>query len=177
MFRRDAVGFVCSCALLLAACAPEPPAAAPPPAVQVNAPDDLAAVNDVRNKFMAAYNSGNAEAIASLYTADAVSEPNHTATLTGRDAILGSQKAMFERVTVKVTLTPDETTTRGQTGYDRGHYSVEATPKDGGPVVTNEGRYLVLLVKESDGTWKVARDMDNASAPSVADMPEPAAAK
>jgi uncharacterized protein (TIGR02246 family) len=151
-----------SLAMLVGCSAPPAPAETAPPAPAVDAPDDIAAVNAVREKFMAAYSTGDAEGVASLYTSDAVSEPNNTPTLKGRDAILQSQKAMFEQVTLKVTLTPEETTTRGTVGLDRGMFKAEVTPKDGGPSTTNEGRYLVVLVKDTDGMWRVARDMDNA---------------
>lgn len=141
-------------------------APAPP---ETNATADVAAVNALREAFVNAYNAGDAGALGNLYTADGVSQSNNQPTLTGRDAIIASQKAMFEQVSVKLDLQPEETRTEGTTGYDRGHYTVEVTPKVGGSATTTEGRYLVLLVKEADGAWKVSRDMDNiAGAPPAA---------
>ena len=160
MTRVCSLALALVCAVMLGGCAPAPP---PPPAQ--NAPADVTAVNAVRTAFMTAYNAGDAAAIGKLYTADAISEPNNQPTLTGREAIVASQKALLDQVTVKLQLTPEETKTHGTTGFDRGRYVVAVTPKSGGSTVTTEGRYLVLLVKEADGQWRVTRDMDNSAAP------------
>jgi uncharacterized protein (TIGR02246 family) len=152
------VVFVCSIAL--SGCAATPP---PPPAN--DAPADIAAIGAARSAFMAAYNAGDAEAIGKLYTADAVSEPNHQPTLSGRDEIVKSLASMFGQVTLKVELKSEETKTTANSGFDRGHYTASVTPKAGGPTTTSEGRYLVLFVKETDGTWRVSRDIDNSATP------------
>jgi len=172
---RRLVNAICVATMVTTVACSQP--APPPPAPVADAPADLAALGSARAAFVAAYNSGDAEAIGKLYTADAISEPNHQPTVKGRDAIVAAQKAMYEHVSVKLTLTPDETHTNGGAGFDRGTYSVEVTPKAGGPVSTVEGRYFVYYVKDSDGTWKVSRDMDNASTPTApAGSAEPAAA-
>lgn len=146
--------------LLSAACAsPEP--AGP----MQNAQADIDAVNAVRDGFVAAYSAGDADAIGNYYVTDGVSQPNNGPTLKGRDAIVAGLKSMFERSSVKLTLTPEQTQTMGTTGFDSGHYSVEVVPKAGGPTTTSEGRYLVILDKQTDGSWKVTRDMDNAGPP------------
>ena len=154
--------YVLAVSLLGFGCAPPPP----PPGPVRDAPEDIAALNAVRAGFIAAYKAGDAQAIANLYTEDAISEPNNQATLEGRQAIVDSLTSMFELVSVNVDLVPDETTTLGEVGLDRGHYTVVVTPKaeDATPT-TAEGRYLVVLVKMPDGSWKVARDIDNAGAP------------
>jgi len=149
-------------------CAP-----APPPAPKNDAPADLAAIAAGRVAFEAGYNAADAEAIGKLYTADAISEPNHQDTLKGRDAIVQSLKGMFEHVSVKASLKSEEVRTSGDTGFDRGTYSVEVTPKAGTPPHTVEGRYLVLYARQGDGSWKVTRDIDNEGA---AEAPEGAAA-
>ena len=121
---------------------------------------------------MAAYEKGDAEAIGRLYLPEAVSEPNNQPTLKGREAIVASLKSMFEQVSIKVVLTPEETRTLGSVGLDRGQYTVMVTPKAGAPPTSSAGRYMVVFVKGADGEWKVSRDMDNAAglpAPTPAD--------
>ena len=160
--RRRLAYLGLACAVSLAGCTSAP---APPPAPAVDAPADITAIAAARSAFMAAYNAGDAEAIGKLYTADGVSEPNHQPTLTGREAIVKGLASMFGQVAVKVELTSDETKTTGNTGFDRGRYSAAVTPKAGGATTTVEGRYLVLFVKEADGAWRVARDIDNSPTP------------
>ena len=153
-------------ALAGAACTPAappaPPAATAPAA---NAPEDIAAIGTARNAFMTAYAAGDAAAIGALYTENAISEPNFQPTLKGRAAIVASLGSLFEQVSVKATLDPDETRTLGNVGLDRGHFTVTVTPKAGAPPTTSEGRYLVVYVREADGKWRVSHDIDNASLP------------
>lgn len=171
MTRRVLLAVTLACPLVLGACAGTPPPAPPPdPAA------DIAAIAAVRNGFMAAYNAGDAEAIGKLYAPDAVSQPNHQATLVGRDAIVASLKGMFERVNVKTQFTSEETKVAGNAGFDRGQYKAEVSPKDGGVATVVEGRYFVVYVKEGDGAWRAARDIDNAVDHAPDPTPTPAAA-
>ena len=168
MIRHARLAVVVLCAALASACgrpAPLPPAS--------NSEADIAAIGKARQAFAVAYSAGDAEAIGRLYTADAVSEPNHQATLTGREAIVDSLESMFEQVSVKAELISEETKVQGSAGFDRGHYKAEVTSKTGGAASTVEGRYFVLYSKGDDGQWRVARDFDNSALP----MRPPAAAQ
>jgi uncharacterized protein (TIGR02246 family) len=164
---------VLACAVLvvgLAACAP------PPAAPAMNAPEDLAAIDVVRSSFVASFNAGDAAAIGALWTDDGVSQPNHAPTATGREAIVAAQTANFGQMTFNVVVTPDETKTMGTWGFDRGRYTMTITPKAGGAPMKDEGRYLVLLQKGTDGKWRVSHDIDNSTLPMpMPPMPEPAA--
>ena len=167
MMRHLIASLAIASVLALAACGPEAPAQ--PPAPAMDAPEDIAAVAEVREAAMAAYGSADAEGLGGLYTAEAISEPNNSPTLNGRDEIIASLKGMFERASLKVTLVPERTKTTGDTGYESGHYMAEVTPKSGGTATTTEGRYMMLLAKGADGQWKVVYDMDNVGQPTTPD--------
>jgi uncharacterized protein (TIGR02246 family) len=179
MVRQFALPLALAGVIVAGGCAQTTPASSPAPAAPVaDAPADIAAVNAARAAFMAGYEAGDAAAIGNLYTTDAVSESNNQPTLEGRDAIVASLKGMFEQVSVKATLVPDETKTLGTLGIDRGHYSVTATPKAGAPPITSEGRYLVVYRKDADGAWRAWRDFDNAhGTPATPKDAAPATAK
>lgn len=149
------------------ACAPSAPPA--------NAPEDLAAVNSLRDKFVQTFNAGDATAAGNLYTTDAIAAQNHQPTENGREAIVKGLQGLFSAYSVKFTLTPDETKTMGDFAYDWGHYTFALTPKaEGTPAPPpDEGRYLVLIRKDSDGQWRVARDIGNSSLPMPMPMPMP----
>lgn len=163
MLKHTALAALLLGALATAACAPAagpaPTAAAATPAL--DAPADIAAITAARDGFMAAYAAGDAAAIGQLYTENAISEPNGQPSVKGRAAIVASLTSMFEQVSVKATLTPEETRTLGAVGLDRGRYTVTVTPKAGAPPTTSEGRYLVVYVKGEDGKWRVSHDIDN----------------
>jgi uncharacterized protein (TIGR02246 family) len=151
-------------ALVLSACTP---AAPPPPAV--NAPDDIAAIGALRSSFAAAWNAGDLAALEALRTQDAVSMPNHQPTSSGLAAIKAAETDFFAQASPKMELMSDETRTVGTWGFDRGRYKMTMTPKAGGDAMVDEGRYIVILEKGSDGRWRVARDIDNSTMP----MPPP----
>jgi ketosteroid isomerase-like protein len=39
------------------------------------------------------------------------------------------------------------------------------TPRAGGTAINDEGKYLVVVQRQTDGSYKVARDIDNSSMP------------
>ena len=172
MIRPLAVSIVLAVSSLAAGrAAPAAPPAAPAEPI-LNAPSDIAALDAARQAFMAGYAAGDAEALGKLYMPNATSESNNQPSLVGRDAIVASLKGMFEQVSVTAVLTPEGTRTLGSVGVDSGRYTVTVTPKAGATPHSNEGRYMVVYVKDADGQWRVWRDMDNAIG---APLPAPAA--
>jgi uncharacterized protein (TIGR02246 family) len=122
---------------------------------------DKAAIDKVREDFMAAFNAGDAARVGELYTESAIAMGLDRPTLQGRTTITESNRMLFDQFTAKVTITPTQTKTAGDLAYDQGTYTMELTPKaKGGKPVKEEGRYLVVLQREGDG-WKVVADMDN----------------
>jgi uncharacterized protein (TIGR02246 family) len=144
-----------------------------PAAPEANAAADIAAVNTVRTAFQTAHNAGDVTGIGNLDTTEAISMGNHEPTATGRDAIMAASKATFAGVDAKLELAADETRTMGTMGFDRGHFKITVTPKAGGPTINDEGRYLVLLEKGADGSWKLTRDINNSSRPMPMPPPPP----
>lgn len=132
---------------------------------------DLSAISSVRDSFIAAFNANDAEMVANIYSDDAVVMGGGQPTAQGRQAIVDSNKALFDQFAAKILVTPDFTDVSGDIAYDRGTFAMELTPKAGGPAVTNEGRYLVVLQRQADGSWKVTNDMDN-SAMAPAPVPD-----
>ncbi len=140
---------------------PRPPPPPPPPPDTTAA--DTAAINQLRDDYVAAFKAGDADKIGSLLTEDEVSMVNDMPTSMGRAASVEALKGMFSQMTpTDFTLTSDEMKLMGGFAYDRGRGTATFTPKaKGAKPVTQATRYLVILRRESDGSWKVARDMDN----------------
>ncbi len=127
-----------------------------------NSANDKPAIDKLRSAYAAAWTAGDAGAVANLYADDAMTFPGNQPTASGRDAILKSNEGFFTQFAPgKLELVPEETTLMGDWAFDRGSYHMMATPKAGGDALDTRGRYLVILHKQSDGTWKVARDFDN----------------
>jgi uncharacterized protein (TIGR02246 family) len=143
--------------------------AADPAKPAANKDADLASINKLRDDFIAAFNANDATKVGDVYSADAITMAADQPTAKGRQAIVDANKAMFEQVAAKVTLTPEQTEVFGDNGFDRGTFSMAIAPKaKGAKPMTNEGRYLVLVHREAGGAWKVTTDIDNSSKPATA---------
>ncbi len=140
---------------------PHPPPPPPPPPDTTAA--DTAAIDKLRDDYAAAFKAGDAEKLASLLTEDEVSMAIDMPTSMGRAASLEALKGMFSQMTpTDFTLKSDEMKLMGNFAYDRGTSAATFMPKaKGAKPVTQATRYLVILRRESDGSWKVARDIDN----------------
>ena len=125
-----------------------------------------AAIDSHRRDYMQVYTAGDVERTIGLYTADAVLMPQFQPALVGHDAIRRYLRQMFDQVQIKLTLSSEEITiVDAGFAYDRGRYSTTAQPKRGGSATDDVGKYLVLWRKQSDGSWKIERDIDNSSNP------------
>ena len=127
---------------------------------------DRAAIDKVRNQYVATWKAANAERIATLYTNDAlVLYPNQPAVV-GSSAILAYFKSFFDQFAQEVfQLSSEEIEVAGPWAFDRGTYRWRGVPRAGGDPIEDYGKYLVILERQADGSWKVARDMDNSDRP------------
>jgi uncharacterized protein (TIGR02246 family) len=124
--------------------------------------NNLAGVDSARKAYVSAWLAADADQIAQLYTNDAlVLYPNQPAVV-GRAAILTYFKDFFHQFPLnEFELTSEEVQIIGSLAIDRGKYKWKGSPKKGGVPINDYGKYLVILKRQPDGSWKVARDMDN----------------
>ena len=150
--------------IAMAACEPGSPGTRPSAAASVE--QDKAGINKTRDEYVSAWKAANAERLADLYTTDAfVLYPNQPA-LAGRSAILAYFKSFFaEFAQEDFELMSAEIEVVGPWAFDRGIYRWRAMPRAGGEAIADYGKYLVILQRQPDGSWKVARDMDNSDRP------------
>lgn len=139
-----------------AGCAPAPP--------QDTTAADTTAINAVRAAWVTALNAADPDALANLYTEDAVRMVYGSPTVTGRSAIRQDFADRFTMGTMTSTVRSEELQLMGDWAFDRGTFQGTMTPSGGGEV-TVEGRYLVLLRRQADGSWQLARTIDNSPTP------------
>ncbi len=141
---------------------------APKPEEKRDVAADTTAINALRDKVTAAYNSTDAAALAATYADDAIMmNPNQEA-VEGKQAIQASYEAMFKenagKIVITLVLTPLETQLAGDWAYDRGNATSTITPKSGKPT-EQSGKYLVIVKRQTDGSWKLYREMSNMNNP------------
>jgi len=131
---------------------------------------DKEAVEKIRDTFIDAFNANDPAKVAGIYSEKAVMMNNGQPTAQGRAAIAELNKTVFDQFNGKITLNPQNTKVSGDLAFDEGTFTTVMTPKAGGLPITDEGRYVVILQRETDG-WKVIEDIGNVS--KVAPAPEP----
>jgi uncharacterized protein (TIGR02246 family) len=138
---------------------------------------DSAPINEIRTKFQAAYNAGDAAAVAALYADDGVTQPDHAPAVSGKANIEKAMQEAFSQAAMNIAITPTDTEVNGDVAHEHGTFTTTVTPKAGGAPMTSEGKYLVIIERQADGTWKIVHDIDNSSTPPPAAAATPAPAQ
>jgi uncharacterized protein (TIGR02246 family) len=121
---------------------------------------DQAGIRSADSAFMAAANAGDADKIAEVYAEDgSVLAPN-LPPQKGRDAVRAFWGGFLDAYTVRFELASDTIEGRGDLAYNQGRYRYTAVPKAKGvPGIADEGKFLEILKKQADGSWKYVVDM------------------
>ncbi len=111
-------------------------------------------------QFRAAYNSGDAAALAALYTMDAAVLPPDVARIDGREGIQEMWQGFMDAGVTDLDLATVELEAGKGTASEVGTYSLKAPDGQGG-TVTVTGKFIVLWQKGEDGVWRLHRDIWN----------------
>lgn len=128
--------------------------------------EDKASVRAVDEEWARAAKAGDGQAIAALYTVDAVLLPPGEPIVKGEAAKkywvdFGNG---FSGPTELNTMTVEGA---GDVATAIGTYKMTMTPKKAGakPLPVDEGKYMEVLKRQGDGSWKIAYDIWNPNAP------------
>lgn len=116
-------------------------------------------------EFVAAFNAGNAEAVAAFYAPDAVVMPPDVPAVVGRDAIRASLEAMMGQMPPGsvFALRLGSVSANGPIAVERGEWS-STMPGPDGASMEMRGKYLAEWHK-IDGEWLMVSDIWNNDAP------------
>ena len=134
------------------------------------APVDEAAIRQeiesTNARGAAAINAGDVPGWLSVYADDAVVMwPNGPATR-GKAATEAAAKALLAGAALSnVAFTTEALTVFGNDALETGTYVMTITPKAGGSAINDKGKYMTHWKKQADGTWKIARDINNSDIP------------
>jgi len=159
---RSSLWVLIAAAMALPACN-----TAPPPAQDTTAADE-ATLKAGTEKFLAAFNAADQDAIAATIAEDAIEMHPDGAPLAGRSAIMQGMAEDLKAMTSTQTATVDEAIVRGDLGFSRGTWSIRATPKGGGAEQIRNGKWMVVSKRQADGSWQTWRWMWNQDSTPVA---------
>jgi uncharacterized protein (TIGR02246 family) len=118
-------------------------------------------VNDLLERYLAAYNNGDAAALAELYSADAVLLPNDEASARGRSKIEQFWKRTLRFDSARRIGRPVSTLLMAKkTGTDVAY--LVGTFGIGSGDIRN---FTICLVRDSQGKWRIASEMWNSNGP------------
>lgn len=111
------------------------------------------------------FNSGQAGALAGLYSPDLVSMPYEMPSVRGRAAQQKSFEDFFsENQNARHETTVEEMLVTNEWAIERGRYRMTYTPKKTGEQVIETGRH-VMCRKKIDGRWQIVWEIWNTDQP------------
>jgi uncharacterized protein (TIGR02246 family) len=128
---------------------------------------DVAQVYELWNEYAAAVNAGDFERWISLWSDEGIRMPPGAPRLVGKEQIRREMRPLFDLFdTSRMIINTEEVRILGDRAYSHGAYEFEITPKAGGETKSYSGKFLDILEKQVDGSWKIAIDCHNYNMPS-----------
>lgn len=127
---------------------------------------DETAIRAIDAEWTRAATAGEGNAIAALYATDATVLPPMEPIRQG-EASKKYWVDFMNSFSGPIALTTTAVDGRGDLAYTSGTYRMALTPKKAGakPLPTEEGKYVTVVKKQADGSWKILYDIWNANAP------------
>jgi uncharacterized protein (TIGR02246 family) len=122
---------------------------------------DLAAIGRIHKEYVAAHNASDAERLMGLWADDAVLMPMDEPSLTGKEAIREHYQDFFDQNPSQISLSPLETRVAGDWAFERIQMTVTFADGEGEQERYADVKYLWILQRQSDGSWKIARAIYN----------------
>jgi len=128
---------------------------------------DVAQIYDLWNEYAAAANDGDIERWIALWIDDGIQMPPDATRRVEKAEIRRGMQPLFDLFdTRKMIIQPEEVRILGDRAYSHGAFEFEMAPKGGGEAKSYSGKFLDILEKQIDGTWKIAIDCHNHNTPS-----------
>ncbi|MEW5979071.1 MAG: SgcJ/EcaC family oxidoreductase [Acidobacteriota bacterium] len=126
---------------------------------------DVRQVEAVSQARAEAFNRSDAQTIASHFSDDCVLMAPDKPAARGREAVRSYYQSIFDVYSPVLESGYEEVRVSGDLAFGRGFATVRLTPKNGGPTTVSTAKYLNILRRQSDGTWKTTHDIWNSNEP------------
>ena len=128
-------------------------------------PDARAAADSIFAKYAASLAAGDADAWATLWAEDGVQMPPDAPAVVGIPQIREKLRGLLAQYHFEMRIHTEEVRTAGEWAYARGSYQATLTPKSGGAGIPIDGKFLTILARQADGSWRIYRDIFNSNVP------------
>jgi uncharacterized protein (TIGR02246 family) len=150
--------------MLVIACLPFP--------ARADSDADIAAIRASGDEWIAAFRTGDIEALMALYMPDALVALHGKPALRGIAAIRAYFEPGMGKSDVEFILDIEEIQVHGNVAHLVSKYWYTAVPRDGSEPYRDAGRSALIYKRDDDGHWKIYLDIDQAT-PDVAFPPPP----
>ena len=121
-------------------------------------------VRRLQQQKVESLNAGDFAAWLALHSDDVLLIPPGEDIVAGKDALRAWGEPYFQQFSMEDTESVDEIVITGDWSVLRYSYSARFMPKAGGEALSDSGRGMLLLQRQTDGTWRIARHIWNAAA-------------
>ena len=122
---------------------------------------DRAAFREIQRTWISAYLAGDMETLMTMHDEQTILMPRRQPTLGSIAEIRGFFESRLGKYEIDFQDNPQELAINGDWAFLRGEFTLTGTPREGGEVFKDAGRYFVLYRKNAAGEWKIYRDIDN----------------
>ncbi|WP_194778452.1 YybH family protein [Pararhodonellum marinum] len=126
-----------------------------------NIESDKTAITAMSKARAEAFNRGDAATIAKYFTGDAKLMAPGSPVKTGTQEVEAYYAAIFNEFETSLESYYEEVEVSGDMAFGRGEAKVDLISKATGEKTTSTSKYLNILQKQSDGTWKTTHDIWN----------------
>ena len=129
---------------------------------------DVAAIEALVEEWHAARETGDVAAMVALRTNDVVRMPPGAPTSRGKQAVEDFFRGLFEQFWVEGAWPvegTEEIVVADGWAFHLSEYMLKLIPKAGGEPSEMRGNIMVIFRQQSDGSWKIAREIWNQDDP------------
>ena len=124
------------------------------------------AVNALLEQWVSAVNAGDLDAWSATLADDATVMPPNAPAVTGIESLLPWMvETFFDPFNVQLRGSFDKAESAGDWVIARGSYELSLTPKDGGQVIEDSGKFVNIFKRQPDDSFKYAMVMWNSNNP------------
>lgn len=122
---------------------------------------DIAAITAASKARADAFNQGNAAGIAAHFTEDGLLMVPDQPTRKGKAAVQSYYQHIFDEYETRLKSCYDEVKVSADLAFGRGFAEVTLIPKRGGDARSSTAKYINIMKREADGSWKTTHDIWN----------------
>lgn len=151
-----AAGLAALLALASASCASARPFASP-----VYEGPDAEAIKDVFRSYERGLNENDLDLWIGLWDENGIQFPPDEAMHRGKAEILAVNAELFPLLETRMSISIQEIAVLGDYAYSSGSYVLDFSERGSGEWTHVDGKFLTILRRQADGSWKLWRDCFN----------------